>query len=198
MVEDAMVDDELERLAKLTPAELDAEMNKLDIDEGRARTMVEQAITGADALEAAEKKTAPVPAEAPLARVVSLAQAKAKRNARIMWLAIAAGTVVTVGVTQGQQIVAWISPPPPAPSVPPSVSPVNGLTPQERAAKVREEAFADCEKGYVDVCEDELDVAKELDPVGDDAEPVQHWRETIRERRQGGKDFTKVPSPLRH
>ena len=115
-----------------------------------------------------------------------------------MWLAIAAGTVVTVGVTQGQQIVAWISPPPPAPSVPPSVSPVNGLTPQERAAKVREEAFADCEKGYVDVCEDELDVAKELDPVGDDAEPVQHWRETIRERRQGGEDFTKVPSPLRH
>jgi hypothetical protein len=198
LVEDAMVDDELERLAKLTPEELDAEMEKHGIDEARARSMVERAIAAADAAEAAEappanaeakKEEAPTKATPPLAKVVQLEQARAKRNSRILWFALAAGTAATVGVTQGQQIVAWISPPGPQP-----VPTATGPTPQENAAALREKAYVDCKKGYYEACEAQLDQADDLDPSGGTDSRTKEMRVAIASWwAAGGPNYVKIP-----
>ena len=196
-----MVDDELERLAKLTPEELDAEMEKHGIDEARARSMVERAIAAADAEEAAgvppakaeaKKEEPPAKATPPLAKVVQLEQARAKRNSRILWFALAAGTAVTVGVTQGQQIVAWISPPPrPGPQPVPTAT---GPTPQEYAAALREKAYVDCKKGYYEACEVQLNQADDLDPSGGSDPRTQGMRVAIANWWDaGGGNFVKIP-----
>jgi len=196
-----MVDDELERLANLTPEELEAEMQKSDIDEPKARSMVEKAIAAADALQAADAaKGAPAKKEeGPVAKIVSFEEAKARRTSRIVAFAIAAGVAATVGYTQRHEIVAWIAPPSPttSPTSPLPVPTETHPTPAEQqlAATLREQAFASCARKYFPECQEKLDQAKALDPSGEELVAIRRWREAIRDAKDGGSDFVKLPSP---
>jgi RNA polymerase sigma factor (sigma-70 family) len=55
-------------------------------------------------------------------------------------------------------------------------APVHILTPQERAAELRQAGIAACEKGLWEECHGRLDRAAKLDPAGDDAPEVQQAR----------------------
>jgi hypothetical protein len=63
----------------------------------------------------------------------------------------------------------------PAPPVPPA----HEETPQEKAARLRDEAYVDVQKGYLDEAWDKLLAARELDPAGDTDPRVQQAYQTI-------------------
>lgn len=163
LVEDAMVDDELERLANLTPEQLEEELKNEGIDPAETLEIVERAIAEADRLER-EKKKAPPVTPAPPAKVVRLDEARATRRPiwrRTPWLMAAAMLALTIGVlaSQSATIVAYFNPQP-------SETP-HQPTPHELMAATREKAFAACAQKDFGACEAGLDEAKKTDPTGE-------------------------------
>ena len=81
---------------------------------------------------------------------------------------------------------AWSNPQAPAPTeqpAPPLVPPKNPEeSPLDKARRLREEAYVDVQKGFLDDATDELDEAKVLDPPGEDDARVKKARDDI----QGG------------
>ena len=159
LVEDAMVDDELERLANLTPEQLEEELKNEGIDPAETLEIVERAIAEADRLER-EKKKAPPVTPAPPAKVVRLDEARATRRPiwrRTPWLMAAAMLALTIGVlaSQSATIVAYFNPQP-------SETP-HQPTPHELMAATREKAFAACAQKDFGACEAGLDEAKKTE-----------------------------------
>lgn len=137
--------------------------------------------------------------EAPLSNVVSL---DARRHARMRVYSVASAAAMVLLVIStlqrkpiertGERFDAWLSPTPTAPV--PTVPPPHEATPQEKADQLREEAFVDVQKGYLDEAEDKLLDAKELDPAGDDdPRALQAYRTIKAESSTGPETMSKPP-----
>ncbi len=162
---------ELDRIAALTPEQLEEEAKKEGIDPERARVAVQRGIDRAKAEPGeGDKGGGQAPPAAPGAgNVASFAKAKERRGARAGWivLALAAGVAATFGVVEKDTLTAWIWPAPaPSQQVP---TPEPGPSPaQRRAAELREQALVKIKMGYYGEAEDLLDQAAGLDPGGDE------------------------------
>ena len=168
-----LLEAELDRIAALGPERLRDEFGHgEDVPPGWGQELLRKAIALVDA------------GQAPGSNVVSL---DARRQARMRiysGLSAAAMVLLVIGTLQrkpieriGQRIDAWISPQPTAPV--PTVPPTHEETPQEKAGRLREEAYVDVQKGYLDEAWDKLLDAKELDPTGDGDPRVQDAYRTI-------------------
>jgi hypothetical protein len=183
LVQELLDEAELRRVEKLTPEQIEAEAKTSGIDEARARALLQRAIDAADA-------EGPVK-QAPTGNVVPLSAARKRRSPvfTLTTLAIAAGVAAVFYVERkpiGDQWQAWFHPTGPVPTEqpsPPLVPPKNPEeSPLEKARRLREEAYVDVAKGYLDDASDELDEAQVLDPAGDDDARVKKARDDI----QGG------------
>lgn len=181
---------ELDRIAAMTPEQLEEEAKKEGIDPERTRAAVQRGIDRAKA-DQGDKGGGQAPPAAPGAgNVASFAKAKERRGARVGWvvLALAAGVAATFGVVEKDTLTAWIWPAPaPSQLVPP---PQPGPSPeQRRAAELREQALVKIKEGYYGEAEDLLDQAAGLDPGGDSA------MDSARSEIRGGKKHgTYVPN----
>ena len=112
-------------------------------------------------------------------------------------LAIAAAVLLAVtGAVKwtplGDQIDAWLHRAPTTP-VPLPVPPTHEETPQEKAAKLREMALVNAQKGYFGDADDELDAADVLDPAGHDSSTAQATRKIFEDEESKVPHFAKAP-----
>lgn len=187
---EALLDDRawLERMGKLSPAEIEELAKASTLSDAEADA----------ALERARQEVAKP------ATVHSFADAKAKaaakkvqRPAWLVPLAAAAAVLLLAGATYewtpvGRQIDAWLWPAPtetPTPELP--VPPTHEETPREKAAKLREMALVNVNKGYMGDATDELDEAQILDPPGEHTDEVRQMRKAIRDAEPSVNNFTK-------
>ena len=171
---------ELERLSKLSHAELLGEMKKEGIDPARGRAAARRAIDAHD-----KGRAGGAPPAAAGAKVLSLASARDRRRMPVTGIALAAAAavVLSIGVVKRDAITAWLAPAP-TPTQPPLVPPTHEETPQEKAEKLREAAYVNIAKGYFGEANDQLDAAKRLDPAGDESPKVKDaWGEVLGNRR---------------
>jgi hypothetical protein len=159
-VEKLLAEEESARLARASDEEVDRRMAELKVEPSRipsaeellARAMEHAAkrATGGDPASGAKVKPLPV---------------RPRGTPWLSWLAAAAigGLVVAVVMDQREKPVAHPRPHDDAGQQEP--------TAQERAARMREEAFMACRKRRWEECERRLDEAKRLDPAGD-ADPL--------------------------
>jgi hypothetical protein len=156
LIEDAIAEDEVERIGALSPEALAEEMKKEGRDPARAKAVAEKALAAADT------------SVEPAGKVVSL---DARRKRRRTWTAlalVAASFVGYVGYKSLEPSTVAQAPPGPADL-------------QSRARGLRKEAFAACDKGNAAVCRDKLDQAKELDPGGEQDSEVTQARARIKQ-----------------
>jgi hypothetical protein len=173
-VENLLAEEELERLDKLGDRELKVEMQAAGIDPARVPS-AEQLLTRAEErarlrrLASAGKQGAKVPA----------LPERTRRAPRILWLVAAAfgAAIVTLGIER-REVVAWLRHDTPAIG-PDRWSPDTAPTPQERAAKLRDEAVAACGAALWGTCEERLDEARTLDPAGEGEARVEKARRQI-------------------
>jgi len=176
-VRELLLEAEFDRIAALGPDQLREEFGAGDdVPPGWGQELLRKAIARVDA------------GEAPRSNVVRLDERRRARMRVYSMVSAAAMVLLVIGTLQrkpieriGQQIDAWFSPSPtaPVPTQPRLVPPTHEETPQEKADRLREEAYVDVQKGYLDEAWDKLMDAKELDPAGDDAPRVQQAYQTI-------------------
>ena len=181
LVQELLDEAELRRVEKMTPEQIEAGGKTGGIDEARARALLQRAIDAADA-------AGPVK-EAPTTNVVPLSAARRRRGPpgfTLTALAIAAGVAAVCYVERkpiGDQWQAWFHPTGPVPTPqppPPLVPPKNPEeSPLDKARRLREEAYANIDKGYFDDAADELDEAAYVDQAGDDDARVKKARQDI-------------------
>jgi hypothetical protein len=172
IVDEARDDEEIEKIASMSPAQLDKELKDagFDLDDVRAdadafRQKLERSV--------AERRAKQLEAQA---RVRSL-RPQPRRRPVVVWLA--AATVGAVGV--GGIVYALTHPgAPPAPSPPgPSSVPVHEPSPADliAASDLRQRAYDDCAAQRWTECLAGLEGAKKLDPAGDRSSEVQLARQ---------------------
>ena len=206
LIEDLLLEEELERLGKLSPEELAEEMRKKGVDPEAGRRVAEEALDKAMATRAVVP-AAPLPTATPpttATKVASLSEARERKRSRapvFATLAIAAAVLLVIGVTHNpieRQIDAWLHP---APTETPTQTPQNPVppthepTPLEKAAALREEAYANVAKGYMGEALDELNEAADLDPGGNQAQAVLDARATIFEKKPRPPQSKMAPAP---
>lgn len=189
-VERLLLEAEFDHIASLTPEQLREEFGDDDVPPGWGQELLRKAIARVDAGDACKP---------PRSNVVNFDERRRARMRVYSALSAAAVVLLAIGALQrrpieriGQQIDAWFSPQPtaPEPTVPPLVPPSHEETPQEKANRLREEAYVDVQKGYLDEAWDKLMDAKELDPDGDRDPRVQQAYGTI------DAGATKAPLPM--
>jgi len=191
-VRQLLLEAEFDRIAALTPVQLREEFGDGDVPPGWGQDLLRKAIARVDAGDVSERAgdlAEPVPPraklEAPRSNVVSLDERRLARTRVYSMVSAAAMVLLVIGTLErkpiGQQIDAWLSPKPtaPVPTLPPLLPPTHEDTPQEKADRLREEAFMDVQKGHLDEARDKLLDAKELDPAGDRDPRVQQAYRTI-------------------
>jgi hypothetical protein len=196
-VDDLLAEEEQERIAKLSPEELRAELARRGVDPKRVNDLVERVLAVAPG-------GGGVTSQAPdaAAKVVSMDRARARRAAPVVWVAVAAAAAVAIGVGtyERQAIEAWFAPPRTPEPVPeaPWRRPVPQPTPEQVAATtLRQEAFTDCAKGYWGLCERKLNEAGRLDPDGESDARVQAARAEIAVNASDARPFEGAKPPLR-
>lgn len=128
------------------------------------------------------------------------AAAKRGRPAWLVPLAVAAAALLIAGgatyewTPVGRQIDARLFPPAPTETPKPPVPPTHEETPQEKAAKLRDQALVDAKKGYIGDATDELDAADQLDPRPEDSEQVKATRQLIHDAKPRVENFAKPPT----
>jgi hypothetical protein len=123
-----------------------------------------------------------------LDRALAADDAKASGRPRRSWvpfLAAAALLLLFLLAWKRREVVAWIEGQP-VEIGPDRPGPERELTPVERAARVRRDAFAACDAKQWDKCGAELDWAKGLDPAGETAERVVAARAAMATATGGG------------
>ena len=152
-MEDILAQDEAERVAKLTPEEVQAELDA----EGFA-------LAGFPSQDALLARAAERAGRAATSSTVTVLH---PRRARVAWLLVAAAAAVAlVAFVEGHAIVAWLRPTPtPITPVPEPV--LREPPPTEVAAHLRDEANEACVNERWDECQRKVDAAKELDPAGE-------------------------------
>jgi hypothetical protein len=202
-VEDLLAADELERLEKLTDAELEAELKADGLDAGRLPAVTELVAAGAERarepdaargwrhvekllqegeldssrLPGAGELVARASAQSRVAKVVPIAS---RRRARLVaaLVAVAASPLVVLAVGNRAALVAAVRREPIRPGdtwLPWRAAP----TPHERAEALRSEAIASCDAGQWQVCGRRLDEALAMDPDGEAQPGVQAMRRAI-------------------
>ena len=176
------IEEEVERLAGVPRAHVEAATMTEVIDPARGRVAVQRVLARHG------MKGDPVDGEAASnSNVVRLAaKAPSDRARGGMWMALAAAAAVVVAIgaisaiTKRDAIEAWLSPAPTATSTSSSPPPTPPPDPgKERAARLREQAYVDVKKGYYGEALDALDAAKALDAAGDDDPAVNAARSQI-------------------
>ena len=81
----------------------------------------------------------------------------------------------------------------PTTPVPLPVPPTHEETPQEKAAKLREMALVDAQKGYMGDAEDELEAADLLDLSGSDSSTAQAARKIMKDEEDKVPHYSKAP-----
>lgn len=183
LVEDALLEQELERLEGLSVEQLREEMRKKGVDPARAREATARAL-GVPPADVGVRAGAG--GGGPAGKVVDFASAKERRrgNRTVLYAALAVAAAVgalAVGSSWrqiGGAIDAYFNPAPTENPVPkPTAQPeTHEPTPQEKAAELRKEALVNVQKWYFGLALDQLEDAKELDPDGDNAQPIQDAR----------------------
>lgn len=182
-VRELLLEAEMDRVMALSPEQLREEFGGGDVERGEE--LARKAIARADAGDFEEPTAAPANLEPPKSNVVSLDERRRDRTRVYSLVSAAAMVLLVIGTLErkpiGKQIDAWFSPKPtaPVPTLPPLVPPTHEETPQEKADHLRQEAFVDVQKGYLDEAWDKLLDAKELDPAGDSDPRVQQAYQTI-------------------
>jgi len=180
---------ELARIAALDDEALDRELKSAGIDPREA------ADVGEDVLRAASAD-APVPgAAASRPRGVDLAGRPEKSRGRsplqarwVAALAVAAiALLVLTALAKRREIEAWLGP---AHIEKDREAPPREPSPRERAAKIREDAYAACADWLWAKCRRTLDEAQKLDPAGEQDPRVQAARDAVRRALEldGGTD----------
>jgi hypothetical protein len=172
---------ELARIAALDEDALDRELIAAGIDPAEA------AEVGNDVLQAASSD-AHVPAAATSRPRAVDRPDRPKRQTRsapaevhwATWVAMAAVVVlVLTAFSKRREIEAWFEPPHIEKD---REAPPREPTPEERAAKLREDAYASCRDTLWAQCRNRLDEAQKLDPAGEADPRVQAARDTIRQK----------------
>jgi hypothetical protein len=162
LVQELLDEAEIERLGAMTPEQIEEEAKSSGVGEGRARELLRRAIERADGV--------------PTSKVVDLAAARKRLRGPgmiVARLAIAASVAATIAAAEWGPITAqwaaWFhpAPTPTQQPAPPLVPPTHEETPLEKARRLREEAYANVQKGYYKDAVDELNEAAEIDPAGD-------------------------------
>ena len=185
-------EDAVDEVMSLTPAEVDDELRKAGVDpaeaERRATAAIEAALASvAGAAEPARGNVAP--------RVEPVAHRPARRWYALGAWAAAAATLVALGAMHRGTLVAFFrgaEPIGPDIEPPSSVAAPTEPSPADKALALRTAAFAACEKGRWDACEEHLDDANAFDPAGDTAPEVVAARRAIAD---GRKEEGEKPKP---
>jgi hypothetical protein len=170
MREDAAVEGEMQAIAAMSDAELDAELRSYELDPAQLET---QALAiheaGGPPAAAIGRPVKAVPLHAP--RPLAEGSRRRRPVAVAVWIAAAAAAAATTGGL----IYTWMHPPqeqplpaPPAPS--PSTMPAPSVPPDLVAftpADLRKNAADALERGQAGLCLRLLDDAKQADPAGD-------------------------------
>jgi hypothetical protein len=177
-IEDMVLDDEAERVAKMSRAELDRDLAAKGLDPKAVRARGEALVARLQAAKSGQQVPARAPSPSP--NVVPLRPARRTPfSTYSMWAAIAASILAIIGGFTAQQISnAHHKDDHPTPW---------DAGPQEHAgrreaAAIRDRAISLCEQGARRQCESLLDSAKALDPEGERTDPrVADWRAKILE-----------------
>lgn len=205
VVEDALFEEELEAIAELTPEQIREQLAALGADPEGGRRIAEEVIAkkAGGAVEASAPGPAPAAkvaasstggGPAPVSKVISMDEARERRRRRVGLWAFAAAAAITFAVTQqkriGVQIDAWFHPAPAPTELPPQKPPEKvEPTPQERAAALRQDAYASVDMGYKGEALDELDEAHALDPDGGITDAIRDLRARAQEPRRKKLQF---------
>jgi hypothetical protein len=149
VLEKMALHDEAERVASLSEAELDRELQEKGFD---PKALRERGAALAEKLRAAS--AAPPAAQAPAKRTLP---------ARARWAALAAATMAALGA---------------AVAIPTAVTVVGKGRP-EHALELRRDALAACQEARWLECRQGLDAARKLDPASEDLPEVKAAREKI-------------------
>jgi hypothetical protein len=185
---------ELARIAALDHEAVDRELIAAGIDPAEA------ADVGMDMLQAASPD-AHVPAAATSRpRGVEQIDRREKRGGAsprqmtwVPWLAAAAIVVlVLTAFAKRDEIQAWLQPEPPRIQKEPEPPP-RQPSPQELAAKVRDEAYVSCEDGLWGQCERQLNEAQKMDPGGESDPRVKAARKAVQDGTHPDPDLEGKP-----
>lgn len=168
-VEKTALSEEARRVAKLSDAGLDRELEKKNVD---AKALRERGAALAAKLMAQQATKAPAPA------VAAVPSPAPRAKGWTVWLVAAA--VGALGATllamNFATVVAWFGPEPIGPDTADSAL-AGG--PRERASKLRDAAVAACRASEWTTCSLKLDEARSLDPAGESEPRVVQARRDI-------------------
>jgi hypothetical protein len=202
-VEKLLLDEEIERVEKLSDEDVLAEMgmNASQVPsadrllrKARARAALNVAKTNGHAVRV-NGKAAATPGPAPIA------PAPTTRSTRsLLWLLAAAfGLVVAVSFAKRDEVVAFFRghPAPPAPQAPQQAPSPQQPSPQDQelAAGIRAEARKACVLGDFSTCDSKLAEAKRLDPAGDEAPDVRQLRQALADGLRRDEEPVAKPRP---
>jgi hypothetical protein len=159
------------RLEALSEADIDRELREAGIEPDEAVNLVQRAVE-----QAGEKKEREAETERP--RVARVPASTPKKR----WSAGAMATMSAVALAAGVLLVVSVRRPDGVARGRPDSEP----TTQERAAKLREEAYAACAKRVWTACESKLDEARRLDPAGESDPRVIAARKGVHDAADGG------------
>jgi hypothetical protein len=174
-IEDAPLDDEMERVLAMTPEERRRELEAAGVDLVEVRAAADAVH---EKMQGGEREPRSEPWPAAGAPVVPIA--RARRWQRAAWLSAAAAAVLLVGalgVIEGPAVVAWLRGT--TEPILPDNEPPRPQSPRELAERARDEADQACAARLLGTCRDKLDEARRLDPAGEAEERVQRLREVL-------------------
>ena len=173
-VENLLAEEELERLDKLGDRELEGEMRAAGLDPARVPS-AEELLARAEERPRARRAGSAGKEGAK----VSAVPERTARAPRVLWLVAAAlGAAIVALAIERREVLAWLRHDTPAIG-PDRWSPETVPSPQERAAKLRDEAVAACGNALWGLCEEKLDEARTLDPAGEGEARVEKARREI-------------------
>src|SRR5271166_5048225 len=163
LLEDQAVEDEMREVAKMSDADLDAELRQAGSDPAEVASRVKpprRDLGGAAREERQRPATRPT------------------RRAPVVWAAVVAAAASLSGLFawKGQEVAAWWKHEPQRQELP-REPPVPELTLAQQAEKARQEARAACDRRDWTACREKLDRARELDPSGDNTPWIRIERE---------------------
>jgi len=171
-VEKLLREEDLERLDQASDEEVERQMLAAGIDPQRVPT-AEELIARATERARKRRQQGNGPAQ------VAALPVRPRRREWVVWLVAAAvGAVVVTLAVERREIDAWWHRGP-APIGPDLQRPQPPPTPEERAARLRDEAFGACGGGLWALCERKLDEARQLDPGGESDLRVQGARKAV-------------------
>ena len=178
---EAREEEEIEKIASLSDAELDAELAAGGFDVAKERAEARAVREDLERRVAARKKAAETEPEKEAPRPKTrprLPEPEPRRLPPVVWFA--AATIAAAAAGGLVYALTHPSAPPPVPSPPAPSSAPAPVIPSQRliaASDMRRRAFAECEASRWAECIARFDDARMMDPAGDRAPEVQAARE---------------------